>query len=409
MKKYNIFIALAIVATLVGCNKDINTTTEEWGDVNIPLDPSKHYIHFDADVSTRGALIEGTILQDDFRVFGYQYPGLWEAESVLASPNVFDANPQLVEHQNGVFSYGTPKVWTGNRYSFFGYYPANHSNIKYFDNDVVQKGTPYITYTLPDDNDPTKLIDVMTASYIDTGVASSASVPMQFHHRLSAIDVGARNYYEYDHDNNKATAPKLVTIEITKLIVYLTNVVNTSAKIYLDHTIPSVYPENQPKASKVYAMVNINTPWAVSSFDVVPNTKEDRAIRLVTTQTGENASSILLIPQTEFLHGAIELVYKKKYFVDENNNGIQDFVDNNGNEKYDEGDELIEKWEYIHEGTNTEDFEFSPTDLNINFSKQLIEGRRYYIELTFTSDAVSVNIIAADEWDDKDDIRHEFE
>ena len=200
-----------------------------------------------------------------------------------------------------------------------------------------------------------------------------------------------------------------VTIENTKLIVNLTNVVNTSAKIYLDHTIPSVYPENQPKASKVYAMVNINTPWAVSSFDVVPNTKEDRAIRLVTTQTGENASSILLIPQTEFLHGAIELVYKKKYFVDENNNGIQDFVDNNGNEKYDEGDELIEKWKYIHEGTNTEDFEFSPTDLNINFSKQLIEGRRYYIELTFTSDAVSVNIIAADEWEDKEDINHEFE
>ena len=197
MKRYYILIVLAIVATLVGCNKDINTT-EEWGDVNIPLDPSKHYIHFDADVSTRGALIEGNLLLDDFRVLGYQYPGLWEAESVLASPNVFDANPQLVEYQNGVFSYGTPKVWTGNRYSFFGYYPANHSKIKYIDNNAVQQGTPYITYTLPDDNDPTKLIDVMTASYIDTGLASSASVPMQFHHRLSAIDVGDRNYYEYD-------------------------------------------------------------------------------------------------------------------------------------------------------------------------------------------------------------------
>jgi hypothetical protein len=132
-------------------------------------------------------------------------------------------------------------------------------------------------------------------------------------------------------------------------------------------------------------MVNVNTPWAVPTFDVVPNTKEDRAIRLVTTQAGENASSILLIPQTEFLHGALELVYKKKY------------QDDNG------------KWVYLHEGNNTEDFEFAPTDLNINFSKQLIEGRRYYIELTFTSDAVSVNIIAADEWDDKDDIRHEFE
>lgn len=376
-------IAFALIA-VVGCEQH-EQQPAVWGDINIPLDPSQHYIHFDADITTRGALVEGNLLLDDFMVLGYQYPGTWESESVLASPNVFDANPQLVEYEGGVFTYGTPKVWTGNKYSFFGYYPADHSNIKYFDNNAVQQGDPYITYTLPDDNDPTKLIDVMTAAYIDTGVASSASVPMQFRHRLSAIDVGARNYYEYDHDNNKGTAPKLVTIEITKLIVNLTNVVNTSAKIYLDHTIPSVYPENQPKASKVYAMVNINTPWAVPTFDVIPNTKEDRAIRLVTTQTGENASSIILIPQTELLHGALELVYKKKY------------QDDNGN------------WVYLHEGTNTEDFEFSPTDLNINFSKQLIEGRRYYIELTFTSDAVSVNIIAADEWDDKDNINHEFE
>ena len=376
-------IAFALIA-VVGCEQH-EQQPAVWGDINIPLDPSQHYIHFDADITTRGALVEGNLLLADFMVLGYQYPGTWESESVLASPNVFDANPQLVEYDGGLFTYGTPKVWTGNKYSFFGYYPSDHDNIKLFDDGTIKQGTPYITYTLPDDNDPTKLIDVMTAAYIDTGVASSASVPMQFRHRLSAIDVGARNYYEHDHDNNKGTAPKLVTIEITKLIVNLTNVVNTSAKIYLDHTIPSVYPENQAKASKVYAMVNINTPWAVSTFDVIPNTKEDRAIRLVTTQTGENASSIILIPQTELLHGALELVYKKKY------------QDDNGN------------WVYLHEGTNTEDFEFSPTDLNINFSKQLIEGRRYYIELTFTSDAVSVNISASDEWDDKDNINHEFE
>ena len=382
MKIYNIFLASLAVSAIVGCNKDVVTPPN---DETAPLDPSKHYIHFDADVLTKGALVEGNLLLDDFMVLGYQYPGLWEAESVLASPNVFDKNPQLVQYEGGVFTYGTPKVWTGNRYSFFGYYPSGHDAIKVFGDDNIKQGTPYITYTLPDSNDPTELIDVMTASYIDTGVASSASVPMQFHHRLSAIDVGARNYYEYDHDNNKSTADKLVTIEITQLIVNLTNIVNTSAKIYLDHTIPSVYPENQAKASKVYAMVNGSTPWAVPTFDVVPNTREDRSIRLVTTQTGENASSIILIPQKELVTGAIQLVYKKKY------------QDDNGN------------WVYLHEGSNTEDFEFSPTDLNINFNKELIEGRRYYIELTFTSDAVSVNIIAADEWDDKDDIKHEFE
>ena len=83
MKKYNLYIALAIVATLVGCNNDVNTT-EEWGDITIPLDPSKHYIHFDADVNTRGTLIEGTVLQDNFYALGYQYRGNWEAAAVLA-------------------------------------------------------------------------------------------------------------------------------------------------------------------------------------------------------------------------------------------------------------------------------------------------------------------------------------
>ena len=54
-----------------------------------------------------------------------------------------------------------------------------------------------------------------------------------------------------------------------------------------------------------------------------------------------------------------------------------------------------------------------------DFERPLLEGRRYYIQLNFTTDAVSVNIVAADEWnedrngdgivDDKDKIYHEFE
>ena len=132
-------------------------------------------------------------------------------------------------------------------------------------------------------------------------------------------------------------------------------------------------------------MVDVNTPWAVDKFEVKPNTAEDRAIRLVSTQTGDNESSMLLIPQTELVTGKLDITYKKKY-LDDN-----------------------EEWVYLHEGDNEEDFEFSPTDLNINFSKQLVEGRRFYIELTFTSDAVSVNIIAADEWNTLPDVVHEFE
>lgn len=384
MKRFSILISLFAVA-MVGCNNEVNTPVE-WGDTSVTLDPSKHYIHFDADINTRGALIEGNVLQDDFAVLGYMYPGTWEAEKVFATPNVFDNTPQIVRYEGDVFTYGTPKVWTGSKYSFFAYYPSDHSAITLFDNGTAKQGDPYIIYTLPISSDPRDLIDVMTASYVDTGVASSASVAMQFHHRLCSVDIGARNYYEYDHDHdsNSQTDPKLVTIEIVNLEVNLTNVSSTSAKIYLDHTIPSELNYTSPKASISYKMVDKDSDWAVSSFDVIPNTASDRAIRLVTTPTGENASSLLLLPQEDLLSGSLKLVYKKKY------------QDDNGN------------WVYLHEGENVNDFEFNP-DLAVKFSKQLIEGRRYYIELTFTSDAVSVNIIAADEWNTMPNIDYEFE
>ena len=401
MKISNILSALFAIVVFVGCNKGIDLPANDV-EIPVPLDPSKHYIHFDAGISTRGALVEGNVLRDDFMVLGYQYPGLWESEKVLATPNVFDAVPQLVEYENSVFTYGTPKVWTGNKYSFFGYYPSNSNSITLFDNNTVKTGDPYIVYKLPISSKPTDLIDVMTASYINTGVASSASVAMQFHHRLAAVDIGARNYYEYNHDQNTETPDKQVTIEISSLELDLTNIVNEKAKIYLDHTIPTeVVKSTIGDLPLRYVMVG-DAPWAPDSFDVIPNTASDRAIRLVTTQTGENASSIMLIPQTELLHGSVTLIYKKKFLDDDGKVKYQRF--NEGENK-----EIFYTWTELPADEKAHPYyEFKPT-LPINFSKELIEGRRYYIELTFTSDAVSVNIIAADEWNSLPDVEYEFE
>ena len=419
MKRYNIFIALALVATLVGCNKDINST-EEWGDVNIPLDPTQRYIQFDTEINTRGALIIGDYLKDDFAVLGYQYPGLWEAEKVFATPNVFYENkdktevaiPQIVKYEkydetSDGFSYSPLQIWSGNRYSFFAYYPTGKTNIQL----VADQGDPYIIYTPELGSDPTTLFDLMTASYIDTGVASSASVGLEFKHRLSAIDIGARNYYEYDHDHDggteNATPAKQVTIEITSLEVSLNNITSTSAKIYLDPTIPTELNPTTAKKSLQIIMVGSNA-WAPNTFDVIPNTASDRAIRRIEKPDGEVMSTLLLLPQKELVSGIVKLTYRKK------------FTDDDGTIKY-------QRWTY-HEALNGADeyytydwtplpqteqgrvnYTFTLNELPVDFTKELIEGRRYFIELTFTSDAVSVNIIAADEWDDKDDIRYEFE
>ena len=378
MNKYSILIALA--ATLVGCGKDVSTP-EEWGDINIPLDPSKHYIHFDADVSTRGALVEGNVLNADFMVFGYQYPGWWEAESVLASPNVFVGKPQLVEYKNGVFTYGTPETWTGNRYAFFAYYPANSTKIKYFDNNELKQGDPYITYELASRTSSLGHIDVMTAAYVDTGVASSASVPLEFHHRLTAIDVGARNFYEYDL--NGTMVP--VTIEITELQIIFNNLVNNSAKIYLDHNIPSVYTPEEDTFGRIatYTMVHSNTVYGVKQIsEIIPNTKQYRDMQFITDDSGNNASAIIVIPQTEPLEIGGSIKYRKRY----SDNGEYKYIPN------------------PEDGTN-----IYYKELSMTFDKKLQEGRRYFIEFTFTSDAVSINVVAADEWDDKSDIRYEFE
>ena len=43
-----------------------------------------------------------------------------------------------------------------------------------------------------------------------------------------------------------------------------------------------------------------------------------------------------------------------------------------------------------------------------DFDRGLLEGRRYFIQINFTSDAVSVNIFAADEWNEKPVVNHEF-
>ena len=385
MKRMNRFFPLLFAVIIAGCspnNEDIPTHTD------MPLDPTKRYIHFDADVLTRGALVEGDYLQDNFYALGYMYGGDWETEKVMALPNVFNNTPQLVEYNigNGLFGYTPIQAWTGNKYSFFGYYPI-HDSVKLFDDGTVKQGDPYITYELVSRNNPIGLIDVMTASYLDTGVSSNPSVGLHFRHRLAAIDVGARNYYTIE-DNNGDDIP--VTIELTELGVIFNNLMNDKAKIYLDASIPSVYtPAAEGNRTATYYMVHANPAYVIpKTFDVVPNTSSYTNFQYISTQTGENASTILVIPQEEPLTIGGSITYKKKY------------------------KDAQDRWVYLTNDKvgdvyyNTQLFK---EELHLTFNKQIMEGRRYFIEFTFTSDAVSVNVIAADEWNTNPDITHEFE
>lgn len=393
MKIYRQFLMFLAVAALASCGKNIDDIPNN--EIEIPLDPNKQYIQFDAEIPTRGALVVGNTLAQDFNVLGYQYRGTWESESILASPNVFFSTlqipqiPQEVEYKSGIFTYEPLQAWTGNKYSFFGYVPTDDTlfdifgyvptNLKLFDNGDAKTGEPYITYTLPPttSHDPTQLIDIMTAAYIDTSLSASASVTLPMKHRLAAIDVSARNHYDYDHDSDSSTPDIEATIEITHLNVILDNVVNKAAKIYLnpDKDIATTKASDAEK-QRTYQVVGAET-WAPDTFDIAPNTSTDGAMRVIYNE--DNTLSMLLIPQEELVTGSLELRYKIKY------------KDSNGN------------WVKLDETTPNAD------ELKINFNKSLNEGSRYFIEITFTSDAVSVSVVAADEWDPTPDVNHDFE
>ena len=376
MKIYRHFLMFLAVAAIASCGKNIDDIPNN--EIEIPLDPNKQYIQFDAEIPTRGELVVGNPLAQNFRVLGYQYRGTWEGESILASPNVFDSTPEEVIYDGGIFTYSKIQPWTGNKYSFFGYVPTN---LTLFDNGDAKTGEPYITYKLPTSNNPTQLIDIMTAAYIDTSLSASASVTLPMKHRMAAIDVSARNHYDYkyDHDSDPSTdeIETQATIEITHLNVILDNVVNKAAKIYLnpDKDIATTKASDAEK-QRTYQVVGAET-WAPDTFDIAPNTSTDGARRVIYNK--DDTLSMLLIPQEELVTGSLELRYKIKY------------KDSNDN------------WVTLDETTPNAD------ELKINFNKSLNEGSRYFIEITFTSDAVSVSVVAADEWDPTPDVNHDFE
>lgn len=395
MKIYNKILGLLLIAALAcGCSKNSVLELPNGNDITIELDHS--YIQFGSGIETKGTLING-YLNNSFAVLGYQYPGLWTAEKVFAEPNVFKtlsgnwAVPQIVtfDELTQLYSYNPIQAWTGNRYSFFAYYPYNNNNVVLFDGDGedegteidIKKGIPYIIYTHPADGDPTKLVDLMTASFIDTKIGYDENgneinyeVNLEMQHRMSAIDICARNYYKDDEGN-------LLTIEITKL-EFKPIVAYKKAKFYLDGVTEPITLEEGETGNLIYTLVTSSNPrpaWARSTVDIEDNNQNDTDLRYITS-SDEN-TTILLIPQSSELEGTLELSYKMKYDDDT-------YV-------RDEQGDILEK----HVSYNL-----------INSKRALAEGRRYYVEITFTSDAVTVNITAADEWEElENDVVMEFE
>ena len=211
----------------------------------------------------------------------------------------------------------------------------------------------------------------MTAMFEDTSLSSSPYVYFDFYHRLSAVDVVAMNFYEYSYDDSDAentVITEKITIEIVDLALQFVNVKYQEAKIYLDRRIPSERTE-AAGTMPYYQIISED-----SGSGIYINYNEDATLRPITAQ---NNSSMIFIPQENTdLEVTTTVKYKKR-----RPNG-----------------------EYLTENGNAV---FTQT-IETPFKQSLKEGSRYYLQMTFTSSAVSISIITSDEWDDIS-VDYEFE
>ena len=362
MKRLKYILMLA--STLfIGCNK-VSTSPEEEQIVV----PTKPYIYLDAGISTRASLVGGTTLNRNFSVYGYTYDfnNKWSTYRVTAKPNVFDKVPQPVTY-NGNYQYTPVKEWQGGKYTFFAYYPAGLNG-----SDENDEGTPYVTYA-PDFNDTAEHRDIMTAMFEDTSLSSSPYVYFDFYHRLSAVDVVAMNFYEYSYDDPDAentVITEKITIDIVDLALQFKNVQYQEAKIYLDRNIASECTPADAGTTPYYAIISEG-----SGSGIYINYNEDATLRPI---TAHNNSSMIFIPQESVdLEVTTTVRFKKR-----RPNG-EYLTDTNGSEVF----------------TQT---------IETPFKQPLKEGSRYYLQITFTSSAVSISIITSDEWDDIK-VDYEFE
>lgn len=360
MKRFN-YIFLLFAALFCSCSE----TPQLGGDTEITL-PTKPYIYLDAGISTRASLVNGTTLDGNFSVFGYTYDfnNKWSTYRVTAKPNVFATAPQPVELSNGGYKYSPMKEWEGGKYTFFAFYPQTVSH-----SSATDEGTPYLTYA-PDFNNVGAHIDIMTAMFEDTSLSSSPYVYFDFYHRLSAVDVVALNFYEHNNTEGSVTETERITIELTKLQLQFENVQYKASKIYLDRRIPSERTNADAGTNPLYTIFNYGNDYAIP---VYYNTNSN-----LTPITAVYNNSIIFIPQeSRDLKVTTTVNFKKRrpngeYLTDDNGNNV-----------------------------------FTQT-ITTPFNQSLKEGSRYYLQMTFTSSAVSISIITSDEWDDIK-VGYEFE
>lgn len=331
MKKF-IYISLCASLFLCGCEKSPVADDSGNAGAEIVL-PSGEYIQFNTEALTRGTLINGGTLQENFDVLGYKFASSWEAFKAQAKPNVFGRtvgsttydHVETIEYDaaGGYHSYPDPVEWTGNNYAFFAYYPCAADRITVSEGNF--EGTPYIDYTL-DIANVANHKDVMTACVKGTHKqASKHGVNLSMQHRLVALDFIGYSYvdakavnalnkgYEGWTDIDENTPVEIV---IDKLDITLTGIAYDKVRLSLDKEedidsatdgiqamIPGVTDGHQ--TTRTFTYVQDEDPLSfrdgVTTF-LSSNLNDDTA----------NGCPMILIPQGTKLKCTIDITYRIK-------------------------------------------------------------------------------------------------
>lgn len=451
MKRFfNILAVVSLLSSLTACEQTVCVDGQEPEGEEITL-PAGNYITFHADVNTRAGLQTGNYITESFGIYGYQYDFAhdWSGQRAIAKPNVFwnlkDGNkvPLKLTYRNGMYNYiaddapsgktETGQVnWSNNRYAFWAYYPYEWDNTNYISiKDMDSEGMPFIEYTVDRGSasngsitygDTDNMYDIMTGGKSQVTAASSGNtVTFTMSHRLSAVDVSISNAYQHDYiDDSGTNVSESVDIIITDLKLTFENLKYDKAKFYLEqnknipalNTVLTAAPKKNegdptPDPDKMKAYYNLigSNANIGESVEIEPTTDKKTNI------TSNADATMTFIPQeTTDLKVTAEIKYYMVGVDSEKHIGHVR-VDSDGNHIDINGNKTDDETKYVYDGIK--DLTDLPSNGGVkgddvitvtkttDFKQALVEATRYYIVLNFTSEAVSINIITAEAWDDK--------
>lgn len=412
--------------TLASCEYGSNLGGNNGGSEEIEIPLTGDYISFWTDIETRADLVTTDYIEQPLGLICYKYDptNSWGAYQVSAKPDT-DAlgagqeYPTMLEYDGGTYTYGEPVSWESMKYAFFAYtpyYDATYENPPVVPSGADVEKTPYVTYKL-DLFDATNHADVITGYAVNCYAAINKYVTFRMRHRLSAVDIAAVNYYDYsypsgavDTEGEPIYTTEKVTIEIESMTATFTNLKYGSSKIYLDHNIASVPVELAGGPKPSYSIVGTDgyelKPSTSSEFDYISVAKQTTMLFIPQEDDIEKAEDNLIVdvevnykkrrPDGTYLWTVVETVTEggkvREYKVDIPADSTDEYI------------ATIDPNPDVEESTITvlgrdTDGVFT-TIQRATFEQSLEEEYRYYALLTFTSHAVSINILTAAAWNE---------